>query len=1687
MSDSDVSASGKHAVWIPQPNCPGDFIKGFVLEEELEKEESVLVESENGTKTTVSTSSLEKVNPINFDKCDNMASLTYLNEPSVLHNLRLRYQSDLIYTYSGLFLVSMNPYKELNIYNSDFISMYASKAGALKPHIFSITEKALANLVIDRKDQSILVTGESGAGKTENTKKIIQYITHRTSTREETQFNFEQKILQATPILEAFGNAKTSRNNNSSRFGKFIKIDIDPSTQKLKGANIEWYLLEKSRVVQRDQTERNYHIFYQLLEGLQNFGGSLYLEGSRYADFNYLKGTCMKVDGIDDKKEFKHLQHAFKVMGFQDSDVVEIFKVVALILFLGNVEFTNPNRDSGAILSELSPCDQIAKLLGNSSASNLMDAFIRPKVKAGMDYMTQHKTAAQAKFSVDALSKKLYEKLFKFIVDSINRNFGESSGFDNKFIGILDIAGFEIFEKNSFEQLCINYTNEKLQQFFNHHMFVLEQSEYLKENINWKFIDFGNDLVPTINAIEQKSRSNLGVLAILDEECSVPKGTDKSLFEKLNANLENRKMRKKAIYRPNRARTGFIIKHYAGDVEYNVEGWLEKNRDPINDNVVLALSSCGNKFVASFFSEEAEFLQKAKSTNRTTLKTIAQKHKDQLRNLLDELSGTHPHFVRCILPNNQKRSDFFDNALILDQLRCNGVLEGIRIARSGYPNRIEFKPFFERYRILGKSPLYGSNMKTNSELILQQLSLDKEAFKVGLTKLFFRNGVLADLEKQRDSAIECIVMRFQSLVRARLARREFQKSLSRHRALQVLLGNLKIYKSYENDPWYKLCIQLRPFINVKQDPSHHKALNEKLQSSEMEKKQYQQQLVDLDGSKKTLELQITSLQAQLSSEASLIKQKDSVVDEMKKRELDLQSELDAKKRECLKSKGEIEELEAMILKLEKQVKSLETELSDKQNALIEVENAKQNFEADLNKTAKEANNSKVESLQRALAEREVSLQRLEKNQRREISSVQSKVKQLQHELKEANDLLQAKISDEIKFDRGKQQYDKIVLNLKNQVATLTSDVEVERRSYLDLLKRMESMEKENESMSKQKKKLDVKLAEFALHSCKSDRFGQGEPKSAVDEYAAIKLELYESTAVLTKVKLENEKVHRELDQINRKLASEAFENRQLRLELSKLKGEEQPKADVVPLQENSQVINSQLSNSQLSPTLKSENASTRQEIFRLTSMLNQANTKLKRLQTTQESKAVHQEESTQTKLKVDLLEERVKDLQESTNLYKERANDYYSKLEAAEIAIKVSQRAEAASSSEVSELKHRLAFIESDSKENDVLVAQLNTRKRELEAELSDTKFSLKRLEAKYHQTVESQGRESEFRASNVSARKAQLEREVDALNLEVAERMSCETDLKKKNKILTLQLESSQRECTSFVEARQQWQEESQSMKAAYRDCQSAAVNLEDQLKEANSKLDILAPQLAMLKATNQNLLSEREGMMASKSQLEYKVQEISAAFDKCLAKLNLQEQDQGDTIAKLSRSLESEKTQSEHLKQEISKLRTAASEYKESFQTLKKEAAIAVEESKVLSRLNSQMNEKLKQNQLVFVKEKEAEKKHWAERVRVLEEKVLAKRDVEYNEEKDLETLERLTKDLESRLEWQQRLTSKFEAESSGLAGKLKSLKEEVYNMQKQESDTRIAFNRAERENEEYKERVVNLEKELLEWRRR
>merc|ERR1719210_2962012 len=1016
---------------------------------------------DTGKKVLVSKDDMQKMNPPKYDKQEDMADLTCLNEASVLHNIKERYFSSLIYTYSGLFCVVVNPYKRLPIYTEKIIEIYkGKKRHEVPPHVFAITDIAYRSMLQDREDQSILCTGESGAGKTENTKKVIQYLAYvaaskpkgssHAPTSNDGGLNFgelEQQLLKANPILEAFGNAKTVKNDNSSRFGKFIRINFDASGY-IAGANIETYLLEKARVIRQAEDERTFHIFYQLLAGCDpELKKKFILEDPKA--YTFLSYGNTTIPGTDDAEEFSGTMEAMRIMGIAEEDVSSICKVISSTLLFGNMAFKQERNSDQAILPDDTVAQKVAHLFG-INVNEMIKAFLRPRIKVGRDYVTKAQSKEQVEFAIEAISKATFERLFKWIVHRINRSLDRTKRQGASFIGILDIAGFEIFGLNSFEQLCINYTNEKLQQLFNHTMFILEQEEYQREGIEWKFIDFGLDLQPTIDLIEKP----MGIMALVDEECWFPKATDKSFVEKL---VSSHSVHPKFVKPDFKGEADFSIMHYAGQVDYSAKKWLMKNMDPLNENVIQQLKASQDPFIVNIW-KDAEIVGMAQQamtdtqfgrvTKRGMFRTVSQLYKEQLSKLMVTLRNTNPNFVRCIIPNHEKKAGKINAGLVLDQLRCNGVLEGIRICRQGSPNRIPFQEFRQRYELLTPNVIPKGFMdgKKACEKMIEALELDPGLFRIGQSKIFFRTGVLAHLEEERDLRITDLVVKFQAYCRGTIARKNYQKRVQQLNAIRILQRNCAAYLKLRNWQWWRLYTKVKPLLQVTkndekvlQKETELKEITEKLQKHETEvqnlDKQYQQALEEKNILAEQLQAE-TELCAEAEEMRARLAARKQGMEEIIH---DMEARIEEEEEKVIKSAEDKKKLQQHIQDLEEQLEEEEAARQKLQIEKVQAEAKMKQFEEQVlasddykEKFSKEKKvlDEKLSDVTATLAEEEEKAKHLVKLKAKHESTIG----ELEDKLRKDNQQKQ-------EVERSKRKLETELNDMKEQVAEKKQQVE----------------------------------------------------------------------------------------------------------------------------------------------------------------------------------------------------------------------------------------------------------------------------------------------------------------------------------------------------------------------------------------------------------------------------------------------------------------------------------------------------------------------------------------------------------------------------------------------------------------------------------------------------------------------
>ncbi|XP_007165739.2 myosin-9 [Balaenoptera acutorostrata] len=1079
LAQADWAA--KKLVWVPSDKS------GFEpasLKEEM-GEEAIVELVENGKKVKVNKDDIQKMNPPKFSKVEDMAELTCLNEASVLHNLKERYYSGLIYTYSGLFCVVINPYKNLPIYSEEIVEMYkGKKRHEMPPHIYAITDTAYRSMMQDREDQSILCTGESGAGKTENTKKVIQYLAHVASSHKskKDQGELERQLLQANPILEAFGNAKTVKNDNSSRFGKFIRINFDVNGY-IVGANIETYLLEKSRAIRQAKEERTFHIFYYLLSGAgEHLKTDLLLEP--YNKYRFLSNGHVTIPGQQDKDMFQETMEAMRIMGIPEEEQMGLLRVISGVLQLGNIVFKKERNTDQASMPDNTAAQKVSHLLG-INVTDFTRGILTPRIKVGRDYVQKAQTKEQADFAIEALAKATYERMFRWLVLRINKALDKTKRQGASFIGILDIAGFEIFDLNSFEQLCINYTNEKLQQLFNHTMFILEQEEYQREGIEWNFIDFGLDLQPCIDLIE-KPAGPPGILALLDEECWFPKATDKSFVEKVVQEQGTHPKFQKPKQLKDKA--DFCIIHYAGKVDYKADEWLMKNMDPLNDNIATLLHQSSDKFVSELWKDVDRIigldqvagmsetaLPGAFKTRKGMFRTVGQLYKEQLAKLMATLRNTNPNFVRCIIPNHEKKAGKLDPHLVLDQLRCNGVLEGIRICRQGFPNRVVFQEFRQRYEILTPNSIPKGFMdgKQACVLMIKALELDSNLYRIGQSKVFFRAGVLAHLEEERDLKITDVIIGFQACCRGYLARKAFAKRQQQLTAMKVLQRNCAAYLKLRNWQWWRLFTKVKPLLQVSRQEEEMMAKEEELVKVREKQLAAESRLSEMETLQSQLMAEKLQLQEQLQAETELCAEAE-----------ELRARLTAKKQEleeiCHDLEARVEEEEERCQHLQTEKKKMQQNIQELEEQLEEEEGARQKLQ--LEKVTTEAKLKKLEEDQIILEDQNCKLGKEKK-------------------------LLEDRIAEFTTNLMEEEEKSKSLAKLKNKHEAMITDLEErlrrEEKQRQELEKTRRKLEGDSTDLSDQIAELQAQIAELKMQLAKKEEELQA-ALARVEEEAAQK-------------------------------------------------------------------------------------------------------------------------------------------------------------------------------------------------------------------------------------------------------------------------------------------------------------------------------------------------------------------------------------------------------------------------------------------------------------------------------------------------------------------------------------------------------------------------------------------------------
>ncbi|XP_027809057.1 putative uncharacterized protein MYH16 [Marmota flaviventris] len=1510
----------KRSCWVK------DEKEGFIAGEiQSEQGDQVTVKTITNQTLTMKKDDIQQMNPPKFYQASDMADMTFLNEASVLDNLRQRYTHMRIYTYSGLFCVTVNPYRWLPIYGARVANMYKGKKRTeMPPHLFSISDNAYHDMLMDRENQSMLITGESGAGKTENTKKVIQYFANIGGTGKQSpdkKGSLEDQIIQANPVLEAFGNAKTTRNNNSSRFGKFIRIHFG-TTGKLAGADIESYLLEKSRVISQQAAERGYHIFYQILSNKKPELVESLLLVPNPKEYHWISQGVTMVDNMDDGEELQITDEAFDVLGFSADEKIGVYKLTGGIMHFGNMKFKQKPREEQAEVDTTEVADKVAHLMGLNSGE-LQKGITRPRVKVGNEFVQKGQNMEQCNNSIGALGKAVYDKMFKWLVVRINKTL-DTKMQRQFFIGVLDIAGFEIFEFNSFEQLCINFTNEKLQQFFNHHMFVLEQEEYKREGIEWTFIDFGLDLQACIDLLEKP----MGIFSILEEQCVFPKATDATF----KAALYDNHLGKSSNFLKPKGGKGkgpeahFELVHYAGTVGYNITGWLEKNKDPLNETVVGLFQKSTMGILALLFKEEEAAAGSKKQKRGSSFMTVSNFYREQLNKLMTTLHSTAPHFVRCIVPNEFKQSGVVDAHLIMHQLACNGVLEGIRICRKGFPNRLQYPEFKQRYQVLNPNviPQGFVDNKKASELLLAAIELDTNEYKIGHTKVFFRAGILAKLEDMRDERLAKIMTLLQCRLRGFLMRVEFKKMLERRLSLKVIQRNVRKFLQLRLWGWWKLYNKVKPLLNVARQEEEMKAKEEELRNAMAKAQELVDKVKDLEEKTATLSQEKKDLTIQLQAEQENLMDAEERLTQMMKSKMELESQISDMRERLEEEEGTSASLSASKRKLEGELSDLKRDLEGLETTLAKTEKEKQ------------ALDHKARTLSGDLSLREDNIAKLQKEKRALEELHQKTLDDLQAEEDKVNHLTKnnSKLSTQIHELEDNWEQEK---KIRAEVEKARRKAEGDLKMTIDNLNEMERSKLDLEEVVK-KRDMEINSVnskyedEQSLNSTLQRKLK--EHQARIEE---LEEELEAERAMRAKVEKQRSDLSRDLEDLSDRLeeaggatSAQIEQNRKREAELLKLRRELEEAAlqseatastlrkkhtDSMAeltehveslqrvkskLEKDKQVMKAEIDDLNASvETIQKSKLNAEAHVRKLEDSLSEANAKVAELERNQaEINAIRtrlQAENSELSREYEESQSRLNQILRIKTSLTSQVDDYKRQLDEESKSRSTAVVSLANTKHDLDLLKEQLEEEQGGKSELQRLVSKLNTEvttwrtKYETDAiqrteELEETKRKL----AARLQEAEEAAEAAQARAASLEKNKQRLQAEVEDLTIDLEKANAAAAALDKKQRVfdkmlaewqqkceeLQVEVDSSQKECRMYMT-------ESFKIKTAYEESLEHLESVKKENKTLQEEIKELIDQLGEGGRSVHELQKLKKKLEIEKEELQVALEEAESSLE--------------------------------------------------------------------------------------------------------------------------------------------------------------------------------------------------------------
>ena len=1130
----------KKSVWVPNTNkAEGGYFEGTLVEKGDGKKVKVMVD---GEEKVYKEDLVCQCNPPKFDCSDDMADLTYLGDACVLWNSQIRYVNELIYTYSGLFCIAINPYKRFPIYTLRTMEIYVGKRrNECPPHIFAIAEGAYQGMMQSSINQSILITGESGAGKTENTKKVISYFATICSSgkRKEGEASLEDKIVQTNPVLEAWGNAKTVRNDNSSRFGKFIRIHFN-AAGKLSGADMVVYLLEKSRLTYQQPLERGYHAFYNMMsDAVPDLKKKCLLTDDIY-DYWYVSQGKTTVPSIDDKEDMQFADEAFDILNFTEEQKYDVFKNTACMMHMGNMtkDFVPVGKEEQAEVKNEANAMKVAELMG-IDCEWMLTYFCKPKLKVGTEWVQKGSTCNGAASSVAGIARAVYERTFRIVVEKCNESLIDKTMKKVTYIGVLDIAGFEIFDYNGFEQICINYVNEKLQQFFNQHMFTLEQEEYVREGLDWANVDFGMDLGPCIEMFEKP----MAFLAVFEEESLFPKATDETFKQKLFDNLMGK--------HPNFAKPSprpdpdahFAIIHYAATVSYNLTGWLEKNKDPLNDTIVEMIKHGGNNLMIQCFADHpGQPLENEKDgggrKKKGGGKTVSSYFKGQLDDLMTTLYKTEPHFIRCVVPNTHKQPGGVEPGLIMHQYQCNGVLAGIAICRKGFPNKMLYPEFKARYNILSaKAVAKAKSDKSAAGAVFDKIQLDKDKFRLGHTKVFFRAGILGYMEEVREDKIGEVLSWLQSGARGKASRMMFKKLKDQKLSLYCAQRTIRNYYIGKTWLWWQIWLAIKPNLKCTQFVKYKTEYEEKIATAEANIGKATAECAAVVASHERLSNEKNELFLALNSGGSAVQDVIDKTNRIEAAKNDVQKQVDTTKARIKAEEDTIASINQSSSKVTRDAEKLRDEIKELENTIEK---------ADEDKMSKD---NQIRTLRDEIAHQEELISKLHKEKKSVGENRQKTEEEIQSSEDRCNHLSKVKGKLEQSLDECEDALEREKKS-KGDVEKLKRKVEGDLKLTQEAVSDLERMNSEmSQNLSRKEKELSSMTAKIDDEHTLGNKYTKQvkELQSRIDE---LDEEILVERTNRAKAEKNRSLLSREIEDLGNRLA-EAGSNTSTQIELNK--------------------------------------------------------------------------------------------------------------------------------------------------------------------------------------------------------------------------------------------------------------------------------------------------------------------------------------------------------------------------------------------------------------------------------------------------------------------------------------------------------------------------------------------------------